>query len=87
MLDSVLSVSSLEESKYLLEHLYSLAKSKGFDCTQKDTQYRELSAQFEKLRLDSRLREQLMEQLLQDSGVTLAVNQEGKSLQEHTYFN
>lgn len=73
MLDSILSVSSLEESKYLLEHLYSLTKSKGFDCTQKDTQYRELSAQFEKLKMDSRLREQLMEQVFQDAGVTLLV--------------
>lgn len=54
-----------------MEHLLSLALSRGFDCTQKEAQYKELCARYEKMQLDSKLRDQLLEQVLQDSGITI----------------
>ena len=71
-------MTSLEESKYLLEHLLSLALTKGYDCTQKDAQFKELNAKYERLEIDSRLRDQLLEQMLQDSGVSLHVDRDSK---------
>ena len=74
-----LNVASVEESKYLLEHLLSLALSQGFDCTQKESQYKELSARYDKMQMDSRLRDQLLEQVLQDSGITIQTQYECKA--------
>lgn len=70
-LSTVMNTSSLQESKYLLEHLLSLALSRGFDCTQKEAQYKELCARYEKIQLDTKLRDQLLDQVLKDSGITL----------------
>lgn len=66
-----MNTSSLQETKYLLEHLLSLALSRGYDCTQKEAQYKELCARYEKMQLDTKLRDQLLDQVLRDSGITL----------------
>lgn len=63
-----------------MEHLLSLALSRGFECTQKESQYKELSARYEKMQMDSRLREQLLNQVFQDSGIIIQTQSERKSV-------
>lgn len=75
-----MNVTSLDESKYLMNHFLSLALSRGFACTQKEAQYKELNARYEKMQLDSRLRDQLLEQVLQESGISLQTQHDCKSL-------
>ncbi|XP_067931429.1 kinesin-like protein KIF21A [Watersipora subatra] len=53
-LTKALDVSSVDESKYLLEHLLSLALTQGFACTQKESQFKELTARYDKMQMDSR---------------------------------
>ncbi|XP_067931079.1 kinesin-like protein KIF21A isoform X1 [Watersipora subatra] len=77
-LTKALDVSSVDESKYLLEHLLSLALTQGFACTQKESQFKELTARYDKMQMDSRLRDQLLDQVLQDSGITIQSQQESE---------
>ncbi|XP_067951778.1 kinesin-like protein KIF21A isoform X2 [Watersipora subatra] len=75
-LTKALDVSSVDESKYLLEHLLSLALTQGLACTHKESQFKELTARCDKMQMDSRLRDQLLDQVLQDSGITIQSQQE-----------